>query len=501
MEIRAYLEGIGRKWWLVALILLFSWWVGGVFAANLTPNYTASSTILLNDRMLANSAFLTGAVQLSIPAQHEGLVLTADAMSRIVKTYPRLSRTQLQSDVIVSADQTNQLLLITVTDISPFATADIANFLAKNFVRSQTTAITEQLHYYRLSLQQSINRFNDSINRLNTQIVAATPPLPLRGPIPALTPQQNLIIGELQTQVNQDKRNLYADQQALNEIQQALPQLSQVYTILQQAAIPDVPNYSPYLLSTSTLQIIAAALGLLLATILIICLDFFTPFVRHRGELLRIIGIPVTTEVPQLRQSEQQRILEVEGTLFKRRIKPLRLLGATMSALATKKQGHTVILTSPSTKRHFAALLAAFQAYNGLKTLLIDADFTVPSLHEQIQAMGPSDLQTARGLQLSFIRTTSQPNLFLLPATDLPSDNTHVTSQALIDLLPELQSVFDIILIDTPPLDDPITHQLTTKAAQVLMFVKKRRDTLKTLKKTRVTCDTLKLNPHYVLLT
>lgn len=502
MEIKAYIEGIWRKWWLVALVLLYSWWLGGVIAANLTPDYTASTTILLNDNVLTGTAFPSGVVQLSGPTAHEGLVLTPAIMSRITTTYPRLNSTTLQKEVVVSADQTDQLLLISVTDISPFATADIANFLARQFVHDQTVAISQQLNFYQRSLQQSIARMNDSINKLNAQIVAATPAPPLRGPVPLLTPQQRLVINELQAQVNLNKRSLYTSQQSLIELQQVLPQLPQIYTILKQATIPDTPNYNFfYQLPTLVIHTGVVGIGLLLVLLLIIGIEFFTPFIRHRGELLRLIGIPAATEIAQLRKSERKFLLEMDHMLFKKRIKPLRLLGATISALATRSKGHTVLLTSPRKKRDFAALLATFQAYNGLKTLLIDADFEKPALHRQIQEAGSSTLTTTGGKQLSFVSETTQPNLFLLPAGALAAPGTPMTNEVLMDLLPELQGVFDTIIIDMPPLDRPATHLLTAKAAQVLLFVKKRRDTLKSLKKARQACETLKLAPHYVFLT
>ncbi len=502
MEMKAYIEGIWRKWWLLALVLLFSWWLGGVIAANLTPDYTASTALLLNDHLLANTAFPSGAVQLSVPTDHWGLVLTPANMRRITKTYPRLSEDDLQKNVVISTDQTNQILLINVTDISPFATADIANFLARQFVHDQTVAFSQQLDYYQQSLQQSMARLSSDINKLNAQIVAAIPTPPLRGPIPLLTPQQKLVIDELQVQVNQDKRTLYDYQQSLIELQQVIPQLPQMYIILKPATIPEVPNYNPLLqLSTFEIRVGVAGACLLLVLILIIGMEFFTPFIRHRGELLRLVGTPATAEVAQLRKPEQELLLAMDHLLFKKRIKPLRLLGATMSALASKSKGHTVLLTSPRQKRDFAAMLAAFQAYNGLKTLLIDADFEKPGLHERIREIGPSILTTAGGRLLSFVSETAQPNLFLLSATASPVHGEPMTSNMLMDLLPELQEVFDIIIIDTPPLDHPATHLLTAKAAQVLLFVKKRQDTLKSLKKAKLDCEMLKLDPQYIFLT
>src|SRR5712691_5803312 len=188
MEIKAYVEGIARKWWLLLGAALLAWWVGGQFAVALPVSYTASTFILLNDKILGDSAFPSGIVQFDIPEDYAGQVLSPAVMYHIIHTYHHLSVAQLQHTVVATSDQTNQVLLINVTTTAPGVAADIANFLAQNFVQTQTTSINKQVEYYRQWTQENITHLNNDINSLNQQITRITPQKPLRGSLPPLTP-------------------------------------------------------------------------------------------------------------------------------------------------------------------------------------------------------------------------------------------------------------------------------------------------------------------------
>lgn len=90
------------------------------------------------------------------------------------------------------------------------------------------------------------------------------------------------------------------------------------------------------------------------------------------------------------------------------------------------------------------------------------------------------------------------PNLFLLSPTTVEGQVPEFTSTLIVEFLPELQKEFDLIILEAPPLDQSDTHLLLTKAEQVLLLVKKRRDTLKTLQSASATCAMLQLKPQYI---
>src|SRR5690242_19435231 len=175
MEMKAYIEGIIRKWWLIGLIVVLSFWIGGNIGNSQITQYTASTLIILNGPQLAISAIPSKEVQLSTPLTYESNVTSPATLSVITKHYPRLSRSALQRSIVVTADRGRRLLFISVTDIHPDSAADIANFLAQNFVKTQTSNLKRQLDYYETWLQQAIPPLTAEINKLNLEIQQLTP--------------------------------------------------------------------------------------------------------------------------------------------------------------------------------------------------------------------------------------------------------------------------------------------------------------------------------------
>ena len=97
------------------------------------------------------------------------------------------------------------------------------------------------------------------------------------------------------------------------------------------------------------------------------------------------------------------------------------------------------------------------------------------------------------------MNTTTQANLFFLPATTLLAGQ-RLTGAALLAYLPDLQQEFDLIILDGQPLNHPDTHLLATRVNLVLLLLKKRRDSLQRLKIAQRVCETLLLRPQCLLL-
>lgn len=490
MEMRAYLEGILRKIWLLAILVVISFFIGRNIGNNQPTQFTASTSISLSGQQLALSAIPSSIVQIGVPQSIASQVATTAQLNIISKHYPRLSSRALQNDIVVSTDTANQILLISVTDIHPQSAADIANFLAQQLVTTQAASLMQQINYYQNWLQQAIPSLNTEINKLNQELQQLIT-------LPVQPATQQTIQGD-QNQLVFDERNLFSYQEALKDIQKTAPIFAKAYVILEPASVTNETAVVP--LSPSIYELIATGIGLLVAIILIVVMDYFTPLVRHKGELTRITGLSVLAELPKLDDFEHTHLSQLRPS-FSRRITALLTLCAWISMPAMRNKGYTILLTSPQRKRRFAAILASFVAHNGLQTLLIDADSENSYLNAQLRQIGPCNIVTKRGLQLSFVNKTDHPHLFVLPATAMLTQNKLLTTNNLLELLPELQSTFSIIIIDAPPLlNRADTHLLATKASQTLLLVKKRRDSLNVLQMTYTLCQELKLKTESLLL-
>ena len=491
METRAYVEGILRKIWLLAIIVVISFFIGRNIGNNQPTQFTASTSIMLDGQLLASSAIPSDVVHISTPQSYDTQVVTPSLLTIINKHYPRLSRLELEKNILVSTDQANQLLLISVIDFHPQSAADIANYLAQQFITTQSANLLRQVDYYQNWLQQTIPSLTTEINKLNLELQQLTSQ-------PTIDPSTQQTIQMDKNRLDFDEQNLFSYQEALKDIKNTRPLFAKAYIILQPATVSNETVVVP--LRASIYELIATLIGLLVAIILSIVIDFFTPVVRHKGELQRIVGFSVLAELPLMFRFEQERLLQLQRHFFSWRMTPLRLVCASIGASVTRDKAHTVLLTSPRRKRIFAAILATLLANSGHRTLLIDADRENSHLDEQIKQIGPCDMITNKGLQLSFVKKTTHSHLFVLPTSAMLAQNQRLTMNDLVELLPELQNTFSIIIIDAPPLTRADAHLLARQASQTVLLVKKHRDSLNALKMAYMSCQELRLNVSSLLI-
>ncbi len=500
MEIKAYLEGILRGWWLIGLFLVLSLFIGNNYGKTLTTQYTALSLIQINSALLTKYTDPTNVVQLAIPQSYLSQVAPPAQLDNIQKHYPRIPHAELTKNIVVIEDSNKQTIQIHVTDIYPQSAIDIANYLAQQFVHSQSAELQRQTNYYASWLPQNIATLQAEVGKLGLQIQQLTP-VQQRGVVtPPISTANQRIIAADQNQLGVDQRKLYYYQRAYMDLQNTHPLFSNAFVILQEASTSNVSAVPPAL-SPTLVNLIAVAFGLAIAIIALITSDYFIPVVRHEGEVQRITNLPVLAKVPSLRRFEQKRLTQPRAFLFHQRVNDVRVACAMIGAPAIMTQGYTILLTSPRRKRNFASTLASILASNGYSSLLIDLDFNHPTLQDHVRLVGPSNLHTEKGTLLSFISKTANPQLFALPAKAMLDQNTPLNSQNLMELLPDLQKLFNVIIIDAPPLNHADTHFFAKLAKQVLLVVKKRRDGLVPLKMVYALDQELKLNIKSLLLT
>lgn len=99
--------------------------------------------------------------------------------------------------------------------------------------------------------------------------------------------------------------------------------------------------------------------------------------------------------------------------------------------------------------------LAASFAQAGYKTLLIDADLRKPTQHkifEQMNVKGLSNLIAGQVTLEETIKSNVQPGLDLLTSGPVPPNPAELLgSLAMENLLIRLSEMYDLVLLDTPP--------------------------------------------------
>ncbi len=126
----------------------------------------------------------------------------------------------------------------------------------------------------------------------------------------------------------------------------------------------------------------------------------------------------------------------------------------------------TVALVSPGQgegRSHLAANLAIVFSQLGERTLLIDADLRQPTQHKlfKLQGLyGLSDFLAGRADLSVVTQIPSFRDLSILPAGTIPPNPVELISRGLKNCLHQLQTHFDVILIDTPPAQQGMDAQI-----------------------------------------
>ncbi|MGO1057870.1 CpsD/CapB family tyrosine-protein kinase [Planococcus sp. FY231025] len=119
----------------------------------------------------------------------------------------------------------------------------------------------------------------------------------------------------------------------------------------------------------------------------------------------------------------------------------------------------TILFTSAAKeegKSTTSCNMAIVFAEAGKRVLLVDADMRRPTLHHTFQMpnkIGLSNLLLKKGRLQDTVRRSGVPGLDLLLCGQIPPNPAELLSTpALDDLLEEMKSKYDIVIIDSPPL-------------------------------------------------
>ncbi|MDR0300026.1 MAG: CpsD/CapB family tyrosine-protein kinase [Streptococcaceae bacterium] len=147
----------------------------------------------------------------------------------------------------------------------------------------------------------------------------------------------------------------------------------------------------------------------------------------------------------------------------------------------------SILMTSAEVgagKSTLVANLAILFAEQGKRVLLIDADLRKPTVHRTFNLDNQSGLANVlvRQVELgSAIQETDfSKNLFILSSGSIPNNPSELLgSRAMADVLTEVRRVFDLIIVDTPPLLGVTDAQILSRAIDGVVLVAHANQTKK----------------------
>jgi non-specific protein-tyrosine kinase len=254
-------------------------------------------------------------------------------------------------------------------------------------------------------------------------------------------------------------------------------------------AVAPRTQYAPRTLMNIVLGVL---LGLMMSAGLIMLIDYLDNTVKSTLDFPQLVGGPLLATIRAI-----DRIQPGRSQLFMLDdpkgvpAESVRLLRANIEFASATRELVTISLTSPNPgegKSTIAANLAIALAQAGFVTALVDADLRRPTQHRIFSVSndrGLSSLLAYPEHDWSWAaRGTMIPNLTLIPSGPLPPNPADLLSlDRLRQILDDLRSVVDVIIVDSPPIlavSDPLiiaAHMDGT--ALVTLGSKTRLDALK----------------------
>jgi polysaccharide biosynthesis transport protein len=218
------------------------------------------------------------------------------------------------------------------------------------------------------------------------------------------------------------------------------------------------------------------ALGLVAAFGTAFVLDRLDDTLRSPEDLERALGFATLGIIPKIRSGES-----VEGELADPRSRVSEAYRSLCTSLQLSTESglpKSLLITSAGPaegKSTTCVMLARHFAKVGLKVLLVDADLRKPSLHTKLNldnAVGLTNYLTGASTPPELFQKTELPNLALLASGPLPPNAADLLgSSRLLSLFSVGLEVFDLIVLDSPPVMGLADAPLLSSAAAATVFV------------------------------
>lgn len=207
--------------------------------------------------------------------------------------------------------------------------------------------------------------------------------------------------------------------------------------------------------------IIFGTLGLMVGAAAALAREYFYSRVKGIADLNELAPeVPVLGALPKVRGALSQAHLAVATHRPWYAAEAYRALRTTLFTLYGERQ-RTFVFSSVGAgagKSVTVTNLAVAVARTGMRTLVIDANFRRPSVHMKLgvsNEAGTAQLLLDAADPTGFVQPSQLARgLDAIPAGPLPSNPAELLgSIAMIELLDWAQSNYDVVMIDSPPLD------------------------------------------------
>ncbi|WP_297440544.1 tyrosine-protein kinase family protein [Sulfurimonas sp.] len=256
----------------------------------------------------------------------------------------------------------------------------------------------------------------------------------------------------------------------------------------QYTRVVDKPDYYPYAIYPRYLLsiIIIIMLAFIFAFIAVLIRNTFDTIIRKPEDILRITKIPLFGIVPFVKSKNYNKIflLDSENTHI---VESFRKIRTNLEYAGNKEKGKLILVTSSYAnegKTTFAANLAVSHAMLDKKVVIVNLDLRIPQLHMKFDidnTQGVSEILAAKVSVSDVVhpytdKTDSKiiKHLDVITSGAVPPNPAELIDTPRLDsFFNELREMYDIIILDSPPLREASeSFVLATKSDVILSVVK-----------------------------
>ena len=244
------------------------------------------------------------------------------------------------------------------------------------------------------------------------------------------------------------------------------------------ASIIEKPQseYAPFSPNKKLSLIVALVAGFALPTIIILLINVLNNRISSRDDITAETSCTILAEIGH---SSSQNMLSMEDEGRSIIAEQFRIFRTNIDFTIARKQCPKILITSSISgegKSFVAANIAQVYAYSGKKVLLIELDLRKPKLSSMLKMenIGGFSSYIVSGKDINeFIRPIpGNKNIFLLNSGPIPPNPAElILSPAVGEMFKKLESLFDVIIIDSPPIGVVIDAQILSQHSDVNLFV------------------------------
>lgn len=247
------------------------------------------------------------------------------------------------------------------------------------------------------------------------------------------------------------------------------------FVILSPALINSVPIYPNKFFHYAT----GLGVGFFLSIVLVFFKYFLHNTISTQREIEKSVKAPILGGIPEYKKEK----LEVSKLIVDKNAKSmisesLRSIRTNLEFITAKKKKRLISITSTVSgegKTFVTVNLAGVIAWSGQKVIVLDLDMRKPKVHiafEKENLKGMSTILIGRHTFEECINESVIPNLHFISAGPTPPNPSELILRPELDaLLEKLFELYDVIIVDTPPVGLVTDGVLILKKSDLPIYV------------------------------